>query len=79
MVHVEWRADGVPPASTGSGADVAGVVPGALTVSPPIWDSERAKKASRHLRSAYTESVRICAPFAPHERVLRGAEFSALR
>ena len=39
MVHVEWRAEGGPPASTGSGADVAGVVyavssngPMALTV-----------------------------------------------
>ena len=62
MVHVEWRAEGVPPASTGSGADVAGVVPGALTISPPIWESERAKKASRHLRSAYTESRQDLSP-----------------
>ena len=76
MSHVEWRADGVPPASKDSRAEVPGVV-------PSLWPRsdlfEALKKASRHLRSAYTESVRICAPFAPHERVLRAAEFSALR
>jgi hypothetical protein len=31
----------VPPTSTGSGADAAGVVSGALTMNPPISDSEK--------------------------------------
>ncbi len=64
----------MPPASTGSGADVAGVVPGALTISAPIWESERAKKASRHLRSAYTES-----PSGSEPRLRRMKESSGAR